>query len=213
MNTQNPFVITLSRQVGSGGHTVGKILAERLDVRYCDKYLLESLEKRFDLSADHIEKLKSEKKGWLAEIFSKVSPLPTLEALGYNSNYSKDFTPEVTTDDIFKAEVEILKSFAQMGSCVVAGRLGFFVFRNHPNKLNMLVTASLENRIQRIMTKQGLPEEEAAKLIEKLDQARENYVQRYTGTSRYDARNYDLVINTDGHSEQEIADLILDYIG
>ena len=213
MNTQNPFVITLSRQVGSGGHTVGKILAERLDVRYCDKYLLESLEKRFDLSADHIEKLKSEKKGWLAEIFSKVSPLPTLEALGYNSNYSKDFTPEVTTDDIFKAEVEILKSFAQMGSCVVAGRLGFFVFRNHPNKLNILVTASLENRIQRIMTKQGLSEEDAAKLIEKLDQARENYVQRYTGTSRYDARNYDLVINTDGHSEQEIADLILDYIG
>lgn len=213
MNTQNPFVITLSRQVGSGGHTVGSILAEKLSVRYCDKYLLESLEKRFDLSANHIEKLKSEKKGWLAEIFSKVSPLPSLEALGYNSSYSKDFTPEVTTDDIFKAEVEILNSFAQIGSCVVAGRSGFFVFRNHPNKLNILVTASLENRIRRVMTKQDLSEGDAAKLIEKLDKARENYIQRYTGTSRYDARNYDLVLNTDGHSEQEIADLILSYIG
>ena len=213
MNTQNPFVITISRQVGSGGHTVGGILANKLDVRYCDKYLLETLEKKFNLSASTIERLKGEKKGWLTDIFSKVSPLPTLKALGYNSKYSEDFTREVTTDDIFKAEVEILKGFAQMGSCVIAGRLGFFVFKNHPNRLNVLVTASLENRIRRVMTQEGLSEEEAAKSIAWLDQARENYIQRYTATSRFDARNYDLVVSTDGHSEEEIADLIIKYIG
>ena len=62
MNTKEPFVITISREVGSGGHTVGSILARKLDARYCDKLLLESLEKQFSLSAAAIEKLKGEKK-------------------------------------------------------------------------------------------------------------------------------------------------------
>ena len=63
------------------------------------------------------------------------------------------------------------------------------------------------------MNKQCLNREQAVKLIEGIDKARENYIQRYTGTSRYDARHYDLVMNADGHSEEEIADLILSYIG
>ncbi len=61
MNTLEPFVITISREVGSGGHTVGSILAEKLNVRYCDKQLIESLEKEFGLSANAIENLKGQK--------------------------------------------------------------------------------------------------------------------------------------------------------
>ena len=75
MNTQEPFVITISREVGSGGHTVGSILAEKLNVRYCDKQLLSSLMKQFDLSASAIERLKGQKKNWLADFINKVSPM------------------------------------------------------------------------------------------------------------------------------------------
>ena len=70
MNTKEPFVITISREVGSGGHTVGSMLAKKLDIRFCDKQLLESLEKQFDLSAGEIEKLKGKKKNWLADFAS-----------------------------------------------------------------------------------------------------------------------------------------------
>ena len=63
------------------------------------------------------------------------------------------------------------------------------------------------------MKKQDLKEESAAAVIESIDKARENYIQRYAGTSRYDARNYDLVLNADGHTEEQLADLILAYIG
>lgn len=213
MNTNTPFVITISREVGSGGHTVGAILAERLDARYCDKFLLETLEKRFNLRAEEIEHLKGEKKGWLADIVSKVSPMPTMDALGFKSRYSKEIGSAVTTDDLFKAEVEILKSFAAMGSCVVAGRSGFFVFKNHPNKLDVFITASIQHRIQRVVSKHGVSEAEAAELINKLDSARENYVKRYAGVSRYDLRNYDIVISADGHTEKELADIIIAYIG
>ena len=213
MNTKEPFVITISREVGSGGHTVGRILAEKLNVRYCDKQLLESLEKQFGLSAYGIEKLKGEKKNWLADFFKKVSPMPSASALELAPKYSQEFRIDVTTEDIFKAESEILKGLAQLGSCVVAGRSGFFVLKDCPNKLDVFISASMPHRIERVMRKQNLSEESAQAVIEGIDKARENYVQRFAGVSRYDARNYDLCINADGHSEEELAELILDFIG
>jgi len=71
----------------------------------------------------------------------------------------------------------------------------------------------LEHRIERIMTKQNLTHEEAEKIIKKVDELRESYVKKYTGTSRYDTRNYDLVINMEGKTEDQAVDLILQYIG
>ena len=212
MNTKEHYVITISREVGSGGHTVGSILANKLDTRYCDKLLLECLQKQFGLSASGIEKLKGEKKSWLADFINKVSPMPSARALGVDPKYSQEFRIDVTTDDIYKAEVEILKGMTEMGSCVIAGRSGFFVFRDHPNKLDVFITASMEHRIERVMRKQDLSEESAVALIKGIDQARENYVKRYAGVSRYDARNYDLVLNMDTLTEEKAAELILAYI-
>ncbi|MBQ7708783.1 MAG: cytidylate kinase-like family protein [Bacteroidales bacterium] len=212
MNTKKPFVITISREVGSGGHTIGKILAQELGVRYCDKLLVESLEKQFGLTKSGIEKLKGQKKNWLADFLNKVAPLPSAQTLGLDPKYTQEFKVNVTTDDIYKAEVEILTEFANMGSCVIAGRSGFFVLKDHPNILNVFITASMEYRIQRVMKKQNLNEESALAVINGIDAARENYTKRYAGVSRYDTRNYHLALSADNHTEEEIAKLILDYI-
>jgi len=212
MNTKKPFVITISREVGSGGHTIGKILAQELGVRYCDKLLVESLEKQFGLTKSGIEKLKGQKKNWLADFLNKVAPLPSAQALGLDPKYTQEFKVNVTTDDIYKAEVEILTEFANMGSCVIAGRSGFFVLKDYPNILNVFITASMEYRIQRVMKKQNLNEESALAVINGIDEARENYTKRYAGVSRYDTRNYHLALSADNHTEEEIAKLILDYI-
>ena len=212
MNLKEPFVISVSREIGSGGHTVGRVLAEKLNTRYCDKNLIEALMKKFNLTASEVEKLKGEKKNWLADFFQYLSPVPSAKALGIGPSYTEEFKIDVTTDDIYKAETEILKELANEGSCVVAGRSGFHVFKDHPNHLSVFITASDANRIQRVMKKQGLEEEEAIALVKNIDKARENYIQRYTGTSRYDARNYDLVLRADGHTEEQLADIILAYI-
>ncbi len=213
MNIQEPFVITLSREIGSGGHTVGQILSQKLNARYCDKLLLESLEKQFNLTANGIEKLKGEKKSWLSDIINKFTPVPSAKLLDVDPRFAQEFRYDVTTEDIFNAEKDILLGFTQLGSCVVAGRSGFFVFKDHPNKLNVFITASLPHRIRRVMAKQNLSEESARALIDSIDQSRENYIKRFTGVSRYDARNYDLVLSADGHTEEELANLILSYIG
>lgn len=213
MNPKEPFVITVSREIGSGGHTVGRILAEKLNVRYCDKALLDSLKSKFNLTASGIEKLKGQKKNWLADFIQFITPVPSASAFPVDEKYAQEFRADVTTDDIYKAETDILMELAEESSCVISGRSGFHVFRNHPNHLNVFITASLPNRIARVMKKQGLTKEEASSLIETIDTRRENYIQRYANTSRYDARNYDIVLCSDGHTEEELATLILSYIG
>ena len=210
MNLKEPFVITVSREIGSGGRTIGHILADKLNVPCYDRYLVEALEKEFGLTVEEIEKRKSQKKRWLSEFSKYLSPVPSAAALGVALEEEDGI--HVTTDMIFQAEREILEELANEGSCVITGRSGFFVFKNHPNHLNVFITAPYPNRINRIMKKQGMDEEAAAGLIKKIDKARENYIQRYTDTSRYDVHNYDLAIKVDGQSEEQIAETIISFI-
>jgi cytidylate kinase len=116
------------------------------------------------------------------------------------------------TDDVFEAETEILKGIVEHESCVVAGRSGFYVFRDHPNRVSILIQASMPFRVERVSRKQNMTEEEARKTIDKIDKMRENYVRKYTNTSRYDTRNYDLVITMDHLSEDNAAALIMAYV-
>ena len=208
MNINQQFVITISREVGSGGHTVGRLLAERLNVRFLDKQLIEGLIETFHLDIAEIERIKGKKKSWL-EFFSQVSPAPAPKS--FLSHPMTD-SHLVTPDDLFECEVKLMKSFVEETSCVVAGRSGFFILREHPNKLNIFITASKEHRLERMMRRQNLSREEAEKVMKKVDTARENFVRRFAGTSRYDLRNYDLVLNMDNIAEEDAVESILSLI-
>ena len=213
MDTKEKFVITIAREIGSGGRTVGRKLAAKLGVRYSDKELIRNLREKFNLTTYSIEKLKGEKKSWLADFMHFVAPVPKVgRIIEVDAKYLQELRGDVTTDDIYTAEREILKAIAEEGSCVIAGRSGFFVLKDHPNKVDVFITASRENRIKRIVKKQHLTETEAETVMDSIDESRDNYVKRYTGKSRYDSRNYDLVINADNHTEDEIVDIILSYI-
>ena len=207
MNKNEKFVITINREAGSGGRTVGSKVAEKLGVPFYDKALIQSLMEKYNLSVEEIESLKGRKHDWWSEFKRVVGLEHTL------TGSVVDNPDMYNAADIFRGEVEILKGIAESESCVIAGRSGFFVFQEHPNHLNILITAPYEHRIQRLMTKQGITEEEAKEAIQKIDTSRENYIQKFTGTTRYDTRNYDLVINMNGRSEAVIADMILMYIG
>ena len=213
MNTKEKFVITVSREIGSGGRTVGRKLAERLGVYYSDKDLIRELSRKFELTPYAIEKLKGEKKNWFADFIKFVAPVSKGSVfVDTDERIDPGFRSEVTSDEVFKAESEIIRAIAAEGSCVIAGRSGFFALRDCPNKLDIFITASRDKRIERVSRKQGFTPEQAGILIDDVDEGRENYIKRYTGTSRYDLRNYDLVLNMDNLTEDEAVDLILDYI-
>ena len=210
MNKNEKFVITINRELGSGGRTVGRLLAEKLGVPYYDKALIMALEKKYHLSVEEIERMKGESISWWADFKRKMSLSQNIHMYINNEGDEPDI---LTTEAIFKAEKEILQGIAQDESCVIAGRTGFFILKKHPNRLSILIQASMQHRLERIMRKQNISEDKAKKIIEKVDKMREEYVSNFAHTSRYDARNYDLVINMDGKTEEEAVDLIMRYIG
>ena len=212
MKLNEKFVITINRELGSGGRTIGEKLAQRLGVAFYDKALIQGLQEKYDLTIDEIERLKGQKHNWWADFKRSLKITPNYVAPQIIS--AKDSIPDfLITDDIFRSETEILKGIAEEESCVIAGRSGFFVFRNHPNHLSILIQAGMDYRISRLVEKRGISREEAQSIINEVDMGRENYVKKYTGTSRYDTRNYDIVLNVDEHTEDEIVALILQYIG
>ena len=207
MNKNEKFVITINREAGSGGRTVGRKLAEKLGVKYCDKAVAEGLTKKFGLTPERIEEIKAHKKSWWNDITTYYNTLVNSASLPMEA--------EVKLDDesLYATEKHILQELATQTSCVVAGRTAFMVFRLWPNHLSIFIQASMEHRVQRIMRRQNVSEKEAHDIIEKMDSSREAYIRKYENTSRYDTRNYQLVISADGKSEEEIADLIMQYIG
>lgn len=213
MNTTDPFVITVSRELGSGGRSIGQKLAARLGVRFSDKTLIQSLVKQTGLSVAEIERIKGRKKNWLSDFIDRVAPVPNSGAfLGWSRPMEDIGNGGVTQDDVYRAEREILQGIAAEGSCVIAGRSGFFVLAGHPNKLDIFIRADREKRVARVMEKQQLSREDANAVIDAVDRARDNYVEKYSGKSRYDLRNYDLVLNVDTLDEDGAVDVIMNFI-
>ncbi len=211
MNKNEKYVITINRELGSGGRTVGRILAEKLGVPYYDKALAKSLEEKFNMGIDEIERLKSDNLSWWESI-KRVLILG--EEAANSSEYFEDGKSHLLTSEaVLNTEKEILHSIAIEESCVIAGRSAFYVMNGFPNRLNILIQASMEHRVNRLMTKRGISEKEAKKIIKEVDHAREEYLKNNAQTSRYDTRNYDLVIKMDGKTEEDAANVILAFIG
>ena len=203
MNPNNKFVITINRELGSGGRTVGRKLAEKLGVEYYDKALIKALQDRYGISVEQIEKIKGQEQGWWAEFKRKM----TFSEEEYSLNQMG-----IESESVFRAEIEFLKGLAKEESCVIAGRSGFYIFRDHPNHLSIFIQASMPCRMARVAREQNMSKEEARMTIEKIDQMRENYIKEQTGLSRYDTRNYQLVLLMDELTEDAAVDVIMEYI-
>ena len=206
MKRNEKFVITINREVGSGGRTVGRILAEKLGVKYCDKAVIEGLTKKFGLSPERIEEIKAQKKSWWNDINTYYQTLVNSASMPMDAEVKLD------NASMFATEQRILQELATQTSCIVAGRTGFMVFREWPNHLNIFIQASMEHRVQRVMRRQNVSEQEARDIIAKMDATREAYIKKYEDTSRYDTRNYQLVISMDDLSEADAAEIIMDVI-
>jgi cytidylate kinase len=206
MNKNEKFVITINREVGTGGRTVGRKLAEKLCVKYCDKAIVDGLTHKFGLNIQRIEEIKAQKNSWWNDINNYYNTLV--------NSASKPMDADVKLDNksMFETEKRILQEIAANSSCVIAGRTGFMIFREWPNHLNIFIQASMEHRVKRVMNKQNVSEKEARDIIAKLDASRETYIKKYEDTSRYDTRNYQLVISMDDLSEDDAVDVILTYI-
>ncbi|MGI6233232.1 MAG: AAA family ATPase [Prevotella sp.] len=206
MNRNEKFVITINRQFGTGGHEIGAALAKKLGVKLIDRQILQSVAKQFNLTEDEALRLESRKPSWW-EDFSKF----------YQNFISVDKSAKdersITSRQLYYAQAKAMRGIAECESCVIIGRCGFHIFRDHPNALRIFLHSPLEKRLARIEERYGVDEERARMMIEDNDYVREVYTKSFTGTDWYDARNYDLTLDVGNYGVNGAVDFLLHFVG
>ena len=122
MKKTEQFVITINRELGSGGRTIGEKLAKHLGVNFYDKAVIKALTAEFHLTTEEIETLKGNKGNWWSDFQRRVIPFYDTAKAEFYKVYTQDDPELITTDDIFKAEKEIVQEIGYGESCVIAGR-------------------------------------------------------------------------------------------
>ena len=188
MNKEEKFVITISRQFGTGGHEIGAELARRLGVKLLDKQIVKEVASRICAVDDAVEKIEARNPLWRDDFTQFYRNY--MASAEYNG-----LEHDQTSRQLFDAQAEAIKKIARMESCVIIGRCGFHIFRDHPNVLKIFVHAEDDCRKRRIATKYDISESDAAAMIVDNDYSRELYTKTFTGTDWTDARNYDVTLN------------------
>ena len=197
------FVITINRESGSGGKEIAEKLGEKLGFKVYGKEILASIMEKYQLSKEDIEQIKATKRNWWSDFCRFYKQFGSTAAIAYESF-------EVDSVQLYQEEERILKELAEQESCIIVGRTGFHIFKDNPNALRLLIIANPEARVKRLMERQHVNEERAREIMERTDKARENYTKAFAGTSRYDARNYDMVINVTPFTTDQVAQFLAD---
>ena len=178
-------VVTISREYGSGGRYVGKILANKINLPFYDKELISLTAKESGFSKSYVSKND--------EIMSSTK---------YENN---------NDDRMFIAESKIIKNLAK-NSCVIVGRCSDFILKDSKNTLKVFLYSDNKSKVKRAVKYYGLKEEKALKEIEKINKQREKHYKYYTNREWKDPNNYDLMLNVDLLGVEKCADIIKNII-
>jgi cytidylate kinase len=188
MNKEEKFVITISRQFGTGGHEIGVELARRLGVKLLDKQILNEVASRMHIVEDAVEKIEMRNPLWRDDFTNFYRTY--MAHAEYNGQEQAK-----TSHELFKAQADVIRSIADEESCLIVGRCGFDIFADHPNALKIFIHSSMDSRKRRIAEKYDISEHDAAAMIVDNDYSRELYTKNFTGREWKDATNYDISLD------------------
>lgn len=198
------LVITIARSYGSGGRTLGKLLAEELGIPCYDRELI---------------RMASEKSGINEALFGRVDEKAKNRPFfrGSRKIYSGEILPPASKDylsdyNLFNVQAQVMKELAEKESCVIIGRAADFVLKDYDNVVKLFFYAPKEDCIARVMEQCGgtIPEVEAK--INQIDKLRSDYCKTHTGRDWNDARNYDFCLNTTSMSYENLIQIVKSYI-
>ena len=187
------IVITVSREYGSGGRYVGRLIADKLGIKFYDKEFITKLALETGLSEEYIENNEQKR-----DILS-----------GLNNGYYFGLD---NSDELFIKESEMIKEVAEKESCVIIGRCSDFILKDRENVIKVFVYSDMEDKIKRAIEIYGFDESKAEKEIKRIDKLRANHYKYYTEKEWDDHSNYDICINSDTLGVEKSADLICSMI-
>jgi len=205
MNKEDKFVITISRQFGTGGHEIGVEIARRLGVKLLDQQILNEMARKYGVVEEAMERIEARNPSWRDDFTQFYRSY--MAGAEYNGQEL-----DQTSHQLFDAQAATIRQIASKESCVIVGRCGFHIFRNHPNCLKVFVHADIDCRKRRIARRYGVSEQDAAAMIVDNDYSRELYTKTFTGSEWQDARNYDIALNVKKFGVNGAVDYIMQSI-
>lgn len=195
-------IITIGREYGSGGHDIGKLVAQKLGVPFYDKEILTLAAKESGICEELFE--NHDEKATPSYLFSLVSSMGEI--------------PPATSNEmplnhrIFMAQFEAISKVAMQGPCVIVGRCGNYMLKGQPNVVNVFIYADLDARIERIMKVENLPFDQAKERVRKVDRQRQSYYNFFADGNWGHRSNYHLMINSAGVTHEGAVETILSFI-
>lgn len=196
------IIITIGRQLGSGGRVIAQKLAQEFDCQFYDREILNLAAKESGFSEKIFEQ-NDEHKGFLKSLFHMRVPHVS-DVNFYKSNISQE--------GLFQFQSDAIRKAAKKRSCVFVGRCADYILRDMPNVVNIFVTADIDWRAEQVIKRHQCTKEEALKIIHHAESSRASYYNYYTGKRWGDAASYDLCVDASilgiDATEQYIADFI-----
>lgn len=190
-------IITISREFGSGGHTIGKAAAEKLGITFYDRELLEHIAEETGFSREFIESAAEDSTANHSLLFNMVV------------NRSLQLRNEPTpADTIFFTQMEIIRNIAEKEECVIVGRCSDYILRERKDCLNVFIYADEKDREKRILQRYGENEKLAKKRISDKDSRRKTYYSHYTDRPWGMPQNYHICLNSSVLGEESCIDII-----
>ena len=188
-------VITISREFGSGGHSIGEAVAKKLDIPFYDGEIVT----RAAVESGYAKEL-IEEQGEAASASNKWFDISAASAMYFQS-------PQ---DEIFLAQRKVILDCAKKGPCVIVGRCSDYILKNAEIPcMNVLIHADMEHRITRVLERYGeIRNVDIKKRIQKKDKQRRTYYRYYTDQYWGEYRNYDLALDSGSLGEETCVDLI-----
>ena len=177
-------VIVIGRQYGSGGHDIGKALAEKLGYHFYDNEIIQMTAGSTGYDPQFIkDREENMTNSFLYDLMSQM--------------YVYSETQESPRDEIFESEAKVIRDLAVKGNCVIVGRCADYVLRDRPDTLKVYLHASEDFRTERIMKTENLSREDALQKVRRMDRRRSDNYRYYTRRIWGRAQNYDLTVNTE----------------
>lgn len=197
------FVVTIARGFGSGGRTIGKMLAEKLGVKFYDKELI---------------RIASDESGINEALFGQSDEKTRNGLFGKPGVYKGEVIAPgksgfISEENLFNYQAMVIKKLASDESCVIVGRCADYVLRDEPHVIRVFIYADEEQCIKNVADVKGITDRrEAVKTITATDKERAAYYKAHTGREWIDARNYDLCLNSGDLGFDKCVDIITDFI-
>ncbi len=184
---ENRYIITIGRQLGSGGREIGQKLSARLGIAFYDKELIRIASQQSGLKEEFFERVDEQKH---FSLFPGILGLRTTMTDDFFSNYY------LSNESLFRIQSDVMRKLAAEGPCIFVGRCADYVMKGERNCLNLFISADPEDRMKRISVSHKISESKAKDLIERTDKGRSSYYNYFSGKTWGAAESYHLCINS-----------------